>query len=94
MRRTEVLQEGRKMRFEEAYQGWQQARLPQSKAASLLGVHFGLEREALFRLVPARGRGSQLHLDQEVSAGGWAGKAGPRSAARIAIGEIARRYRD
>ena len=39
MRRTEVLQEVRKMRFEEAYQGWQQGRLSQSEAASLLGVH-------------------------------------------------------
>lgn len=27
------------MRFEEAYQGWQQGRLSQSEAASLLGVH-------------------------------------------------------
>ena len=27
------------MRFEEAYQGWQQGRLTQSEAASLLGVH-------------------------------------------------------
>lgn len=39
MRRTEVLQEVRKMRFEEAYQGWQQGRLSQSEAANLLGVH-------------------------------------------------------
>ena len=27
------------MRFEEAYQGWQQGRLSQSEAATLLGVH-------------------------------------------------------
>ncbi len=39
MRRTEVLQEVRKMRFEEAYQGWHEGRLSQSEAASLLGVH-------------------------------------------------------
>ena len=38
MRRTEVLQEIRKMRFEEAYGGWQSGRLTQGEAASLLGV--------------------------------------------------------
>lgn len=38
MRRTEVLQEVRKMRFEEAYGGWQQRRLTQEEAARLLGV--------------------------------------------------------
>lgn len=39
MRRTEVLQEIRKMRFEEAYEGWQARRLTQEEAARLLGVH-------------------------------------------------------
>lgn len=38
MKPTELLQEIRKMRFEEAYGGWQQGRLTQSEAASLLGV--------------------------------------------------------
>lgn len=38
MRRTEVLQEVRKMRFEEAYGGWQERRLTQDEAARLLGV--------------------------------------------------------
>lgn len=38
MRRTELLQEIRKMRFEEAYGGWQHGRLTQAEAASLLGV--------------------------------------------------------
>jgi transposase len=38
MRRTEVLQEVRKMRFEEAYWGWQESRLTQAEAARLLGV--------------------------------------------------------
>jgi len=38
MRRTELLQEVRKMRFEEAYGGWQEGRLTQSEAARLLGV--------------------------------------------------------
>ena len=38
MRRTEVLQEVRKMRFEEAYRGWHKGRLTQCEAAELLGV--------------------------------------------------------
>lgn len=38
MRRTELLQEVRKMRFEEAYEGWERGRLTQEEAALLLGV--------------------------------------------------------
>lgn len=38
MRRTEWLQETRKMRFEEAYEGWKGKRLTQEEAARLLGV--------------------------------------------------------
>lgn len=38
MRRTELLQEIRKMRFEEAYLGWTEGRLLQDEAARLLGV--------------------------------------------------------
>ena len=38
MKRTELLQEVRKMRFEEAYAGWQEGRLDQGEAARLLGV--------------------------------------------------------
>lgn len=38
MRRTEILQEVRKMRFEEAYSGYEAKRLTQEQAASLLGV--------------------------------------------------------
>lgn len=38
MRRTELLQEVRKMRFEQAYDGWRSGRLTQAEAASLLGV--------------------------------------------------------
>ena len=38
MKRTEWLQETRKMRFEEAYGGWQSGRLTQEEAARLLGV--------------------------------------------------------
>lgn len=38
MRRTEILQEVRKMRFEEAYGGWTSRRLSQEEAARILGV--------------------------------------------------------
>lgn len=38
MRRTELLQEIRAMRFEQAYSGWQSGRLSQEEAAQLLGV--------------------------------------------------------
>ena len=38
MRPTELLQEIRKMRFEEAYEGWNEGRLTQEEAARLLGV--------------------------------------------------------
>lgn len=38
MRRTEVMQEIRAMRFDEAYAGWTESRLTQEEAARLLGV--------------------------------------------------------
>jgi hypothetical protein len=38
MRRTEMLQEIRKMRFEEVYGGWNESRLTQQEAARILGV--------------------------------------------------------
>lgn len=38
MRRTELMQEIRAMRFEEAYAGWTESRLTQEEAARLLGV--------------------------------------------------------
>lgn len=38
MKRTELLQEVRKMRFEEVYGGWQERRLSQEEAARMLGV--------------------------------------------------------
>ena len=38
MKRTEVLQEVRKMRFAETYEGWKKGSLTQEEAASLLGV--------------------------------------------------------
>ena len=38
MRRTEMLQEIREMRFEEVYFGWNESRLSQEEAARVLGV--------------------------------------------------------
>ncbi len=38
MKPTKVLQEIRKMRFEEAYEGWNEGRLTQAEAAQILGV--------------------------------------------------------
>ena len=38
MRRTELLQEIRKMRFEEVYFGWTESQLNQEEAAMILGV--------------------------------------------------------
>ncbi len=38
MRRTEMLQGIRKMRFEEVYFGWTESRLSQEEAARILGV--------------------------------------------------------
>lgn len=38
MKRTELLQEILKMRFEEAYGGWQRRILSQEEAAEILGV--------------------------------------------------------
>src|SRR5659263_364448 len=38
MRRTEIGQENRKMRFEEVYFGWNESRLTQESAALVLGV--------------------------------------------------------
>ena len=38
MKPTQVLQEIRKMRFEDAYEGWNAGRLTQAEAARILGV--------------------------------------------------------
>ena len=66
MRRTEMLQEIRKMRFEEVYSGWNDSRLSQEEAALILGVcdrtfrryidryeHFGVEGLSDKRLTQA-----------------------------------------
>ena len=49
MKRTELLQEVRKMRFEEAYEGCQRGRLTQQEAARLLGVCDRTYRRYLLR---------------------------------------------
>ncbi len=49
MRRTELLQEVRKMRFEESYEGWKKGRLTQEEAARLLGVSDRTFRRYLVR---------------------------------------------
>lgn len=49
MKRTEVLQEVRKMRFSETYGGWKKGRLTQEEAASLLGVSDRTFRRYLVR---------------------------------------------
>ena len=38
MKPTQVLQEIRKMRFEEAYEGWDAGQLTQAEAARILGA--------------------------------------------------------
>ena len=59
MRRTEMLQEIRKMRFEEVYFGWSESRLTQEEAARGIGAPgedwretegwiWALERKAFF----------------------------------------------
>lgn len=49
MKRTELLQEIRKMRFEEAYEGWTQSRFTQEEAALLLGVTDRTFRRYIFK---------------------------------------------
>lgn len=49
MKKTELLQEVRKMRFEEAYGGWKRGRLTQEEAARLLGVCDRTFRRYLYR---------------------------------------------
>ena len=58
MRRTERLQEVRKMRFEEACGGWQERRLTQEAATRLLGV---CERTAC----PRESGGFRRYVDRE-----------------------------
>lgn len=63
MRRTEILQEVRKMRFEEAYSGWKARRLTQEEAARLLGV---CERTFRRHLVRYEDQGMEGLTDQRL----------------------------
>jgi transposase len=63
MRRTELLQEVRKMRFEEAYEGWQRGRLTQEEAAMLLGV---CDRTFRRYLVRYEEKGMEGLVDQRI----------------------------
>ena len=90
MKRTELLQEIRNMRFEEVYEGWNGGRLTQAEAAQILGMcerSFrrylaryeadgleGLIDRRLEQLVPAIRGHAKLHLGQKASA---RRKAGP-----------------
>jgi len=49
MKLTKLLQEIRKMRFEEAYEGWHAGRLTQAEAARILGVYERSFRRYLVR---------------------------------------------
>ncbi|SIO10837.1 hypothetical protein SAMN05443662_1489 [Sulfurivirga caldicuralii] len=50
MRRIELLQEIRKMRFEEAYTGWTEKRLTQKEAARLLAFFYATLHLLAFEL--------------------------------------------
>ncbi len=63
MRRTELMQEVRKMRFEEAYDGWQRGRLTQEEAALLLGV---CDRTFRRYLVRYEDKGMEGLVDQRI----------------------------
>lgn len=62
MRRTELLQEIRKMRFEEAYEGWNAGRLTQAEAVRLLGMS-----ERKFRRYPGNLNRFELEIPAQFS---------------------------
>ncbi|MGH9651604.1 MAG: ISNCY family transposase, partial [Terriglobales bacterium] len=84
MRRTELLQEIRKMRFEEAYVGWSEGRLLQEEAARLLGVC-----ERTFRRYTERYEDEGLEglLDRRL------GQVSPRRASADEVTLLLERYR-
>ncbi|GHU32803.1 hypothetical protein FACS189497_14520 [Betaproteobacteria bacterium] len=65
MKRAHLLQELRKMRFEEAYESWNSGRLSQEEAASLLGVSGRSFRRYLHRF---EGEGMSGLLDRRLEA--------------------------
>ena len=84
MRRTEWLQETRRMRFEEAYGGWQSSKLTQEEAGRLLGVS-----ERTFR--------RYVHRYEEEGFEGLRDKrltqTSPRKAPWAEVQEVVERYR-
>jgi len=64
MRRTELMQEIRKMRFKEAYDGWTKSRLTQEEAARLLGVCSRSFRRYIYRYEEA---GLEGLLDKRIT---------------------------
>ena len=71
MKRTQLLQEIRKMRFEEAYESWNKGRLTQEEAASLLGVSERTFRRYLNRYET---EGEEGLLDRRL---GWSNRRAP-----------------
>lgn len=84
MRRTELLQEIRKMRFEEAYLGWTEGRLLQDEAARLLGVCERTFRRYIDRY---EDEGMQGLLDRRL------GQVSARRASADEVAELLERYR-
>jgi len=66
MKRTQLLQEVRKMRFMEAYGGWSEGRLSQEEAAGLLGICPRSFRRYLSRY---KSDGAEGLLDRRLQAG-------------------------
>ncbi len=85
MRRTEWLQETRRMRFEEAYGGWQARRLTQEEAGRLLGVG-----ERTFRRYVDRyeDEGFEGLRDKRLT------QTSPRKAPGAEVQDVVARYRD
>ena len=81
MRRREVLQGRRRMKFEDVYGRWQQRRLSQAEAAEVLGMSERTFRRwrdlagLLDRRLGRPWRGMMLH--QDGSRHRWAAGAGP-----------------
>ena len=85
MRRTEWLQETRRMRFEEAYGGWQSRKLTQEEAGRLLGVS-----ERTFRRYVDRyeNEGFEGLRDKRLT------QASSRKAPGAEVQDVVARYRD
>ena len=84
MSRTRYMQENRKMRFEEAYQGWTGGRLTQGEAAMLLG-----QCERSFRRHVERYKADGLEglLDKRLS------RISKRRASQVEVDQVAQTYK-